>query len=138
MINNVKSRGKMRIRNLILMVVVLLIGCEETDIPTEASDDVRLLLSAMQISGEPYQQVEITGELRGDIEGLLLQVPEFVLYQVPGRTIIRYAMPNESRIAKRYYKDTVNCVRGEYEFWMVLQGQNCGDIISNKISVEIE
>ncbi len=125
------------IRN-ILALLLLLCSCKDAGSGPDTLTPTReLSLSASSLTGTAPCEITFTGTFNACTDTTRMYVPDMWLLGGPGRTIIRYALPDTSVPAKRTYTSVRSFpAAGVFHMYMNLQ-VTTGDVWSDTLTITI-
>lgn len=122
-----------------LLMSTLMFSCKDASVNDSDKGASRALsLSASTLRGTPPCDITFTGTLDSYADSMRMRVPDMFLMGVPGKTIVRYSLPDTSVPVRKIYVRTERFnSQGIYSIHMVVQSIQ-GDIFSDTIAVTIE
>ena len=126
-----------RIAGMVALLVTAF-SCRHGSTSPEAEGPVRdLSLRASSATGVAPCDIVFTGTFNAYADTITMHVPDMFLMGGPGRTIIRYALPDTSIPALRTYSSTRHfSSAGYYQMYMVLQ-TTTRDIFSDTLFITV-
>lgn len=116
------------------------LSCRNSTEP-DVSNELRLILSADKTSGISPLTINFSGNIQGNTEGLSGHLPDYVFFIKPGKTIIRYAIPDTSLSLVPSWKREEIFYKGEHKAVLLYQGIKDGkniDIFSDTIRISVQ
>jgi hypothetical protein len=127
-----------KLTSLIFIAIIFITSCNNPASNNDRTAPAReVTLMASTTSGSGPLDITFSGTFHPYTDSIKMNVPDMFLMGVPGKTIIRYSLPDTFVMAKKSYVRTEHfSSSGSYSVYMVLQTQR-GDIYSDTLQIDI-
>jgi hypothetical protein len=121
---------------LIILLTCSLVSCKDNGTNQQIPTPLRALsLSASVNNVAAPVDIAFTGTFHAYSDTMRMYVPDMFLVVAPGRTLIHYALPDTSVLARRTYTYVQHfSSAGTYTIYMLLQTMQ-GDIFSDTVAI---
>jgi len=114
----------MKIFILFFCFILVFNSCDNSSEPELDSDSelIKLILSADKTTGIAPLTVNFSGNIKGNAEGLIGHVPDYLFFSDHNGTLIRYIIPDTSKVLNINWNTTETYTSGEYNVVLLYQG----------------